>query len=667
MTSLMNEVETFGACPNKNQLLWQDMGLYAFIHFTVNTFTDREWGDGNESVDLFNPTDLDCDQWCRVLSEAGFKGAVLTCKHHDGFCLWPSQYTKHSVKYSKWRDGKGDVVREFSDAARKYGLKVGFYLSPWDRHDERYGEGETYNEYFRNQLRELIENYGGEGGKDVFITWFDGAKGEGEKSQEYDYEGCVKIIHECAPDAAIMGHMGDFRDIRWCGNESGFSGNPNWATINAYTHEKLQNGDPDGQFYWPSEVDVSIRPGWYYHENENHRLRSLENLIEIFYHSVGRGSCLNLNVPPDRSGQFHPVDVARLKEWRSVLERTFKTDFAAGKKAISSDERSAEFCTQNMIDGNPETFWSPDEGTTGCEAIIELGSAQKINVFKLCEYSQLGQRVEEFELHYRDETGNWKLLSTDSTISFRKLVRTETVSTDAVKLKITKMLAPVCLKEFGVYYQAPLLFPPKIEHSADGTITITAGDDFVVHYTLDNSQPTQASQIYTKPVVCPQAGIVRAITALKLGLTNEYEDLKLSAPEAQLKFGVERTQWKVVDADSEYDEHNLKENIPVDGETWISARNTPYPHSFTIDTGKDQSIRGFIYHVNWLNGAVEKYRILVDDEVVHQGSFDNILNNPVPQIIEFSQAHEGRFVKFEALSPAKANSCFASCRSFEIF
>jgi alpha-L-fucosidase len=656
----------FGACPNAQQLLWQEMGMYAFLHFTVNTFTGREWGDGTEPEDVFNPTDLDCDQWCRVLAEAGFKGAVLTCKHHDGFCLWPSKYTEHSVKNSTWRDGKGDVVREFSDAARKYGLKVGFYLSPWDRHDSRYGTGEAYNEYFRNQLRELIENYGGEGGKDVFISWFDGAKGEGEKTQEYDYEGCVKIIRECAPNSAIMGHMGDFRDIRWCGNESGFAGNPNWATIDVYENSKLQNGDPNGKFYWPSEVDVSIRPGWYYHEREDDRVRSLESLIEIYYNSVGAGSCLNLNVPPDLRGRFHERDIERLQEWTSVLERAFRTDFAAGKHAASATVRDEGFSAQHMLDGDRQTYWAAPEGVTQCDAVIELGQTQNLNVFKLREYSELGERVAEFELYFRNATGGWELLAQDHTVSFRKLVRTKTVSTDAIKLAITSALAAPCIQEFGAYYQAPLLFAPKLSRSIDGTVTMETEPDLLIHYTTDGSQPTDTSALYTAPVTCPEAGTVRAIAVLKPGLTDEYAELKLSAPEAILRFGVERTAWQVTEADSEYDEGNLKENIAL-GKTWISARNTPYPHSFTIDTGKQQAISGIIYHVNWSPGIVQDYRVWVDGDVVHEGSFENILNNPIPQIVEFAAPVQGQHVKFEALAPARPGSCFASCSLLEVF
>ena len=289
-----------------------------------------------------------------------------------------------------------------------------------------------------------------------------------------------------------------------------------------------------------------------------------------------------------------------------------------------------------------------------------------MNVFKLREYSELGERVAEFELYFRNDAGEWELLAQDYTISFRKLVRTRTITTDAIKLKITKSLAAPCIQEFGAYYQAPILFAPKLSRTADGTVTMEAGPDFEIHYTTDGTQPTAESAIYENPISCLEAGTVRAITVLKPGLKDEYADLKLSAPEAILRFGVERSGWKVIDADSEYDEMNYKEHIIIDGKNWISGKETPYPHHFTIDTGKEQTMNGFIYHVTWMRGAIEKFRVLIDDNVVHEGSFDNILNNPIPQLVEFSSPVKGRIVKFEALSPARPESCFASCKLLEI-
>ena len=297
------------------------MEFYAFVHFNMNTFTNMEWGFGNENPELFNPTDLDCRQWARVCKEAGMKGIILTAKHHDGFCLWPSEYTEHSVKNSPWKNGKGDVVRELSEACKEYGLKMGIYLSPWDRNNADYGKPE-YITYFRNQLRELLTNYG-----DIFEVWFDGANGGtgyyGGANEErridrttyYDWENTRKIVRELQPMACMFSDAGP--DIRWVGNEQGWAGKTNWCTLNRDDFAPgvvsdlkfLQQGQEDGTDWVPAEVDVSIRPGWYYHPSEDHKVKSLPQLLDIYYHSVGRNASFLLNLPVDKRGLVNENDV----------------------------------------------------------------------------------------------------------------------------------------------------------------------------------------------------------------------------------------------------------------------------------------------------------------------------------------------------------------------
>ena len=673
----------YGATPTRQQLAWQNMGMYAFIHFTVNTFTGREWGDGTESEDTFHPTRMDCEQWCRIIRDAGFKGVVLTAKHHDGFCLWPSRYTTHSVQYSTWRDGKGDVVGELAKAAKKYGLKLGLYLSPWDRHEKTYGSGEPYNEFYRNQLRELLTTYGGPNGEDLFITWFDGACGEGPngKVQVYDYDKAAAIIRECAPNAVIFGHMGDHRDIRWCGNERGYAGSPNWATLNEYRDvsgdDGLQHGDVNGRHWWPSEVDVSIRPGWFYHPEEDAQVHSLEHLLDIWYHSVGRGSSLNLNFPPDRRGLIHENDAERIHEFKIVLDKTFSVNFAAGASVRASNERGPDFRGERMTDGSPDTFWAPEDGVTECEAVLELGKIRRLNVVSLKEYTQLGERVAAFSIEYRTPSGEWEKLIDDTTISFRKILRTETVETNALKLKITNALACPCIQEFSAYYQPPLRFAPVIARETDGTITLTAPSNEVrIHYTLDNSVPDADSPEYTGPFRIREAGILRAISVLRPGVENAYPEIR-SNPESLLRFGVAMDEWRVLGADSEYDWNNRKENLlSSDRKLWLTGKDTPYPHWIAVDTGKKQQIRGLIVTppktAECDMGPVFRYRILVGDTPetietpVAEGTFDNIRNNPLPQIVNFPSPVSARCFRFEALESANG-SCYAGLTRIELF
>ncbi len=589
-----------GTAPNRQQLAWQAMGMYAFIHFTVNTFTGREWGDGTEPEDIFNPTELNCDQWCKVISEAGFKGVVLTAKHHDGFCLWPSKYTKHSVASSKWRKGKGDVVGELAKSAKKFGLKLGLYLSPWDRHEKTYGSGEKYNRFYRNQLKELFETYGGKNGEDIFIAWFDGACGEGPngKVQVYDYDGCVKVIRKYAPNAAIFGQMGDHRDIRWCGNESGYAGNPNWATMNTYVdanhNHDLQHGVPNGKFWWPSEVDVSIRPGWFYHAAEDSRVRSLESLLDIFYNSVGRGSCLHLNFPPDQRGLIHENDVARVQEWKLVLDKTFAEDFCDGAESMSSSE------------------W---------EVTVEFGKKRLLNIIRLSEDTRFGQRVAAFKVDFRNEKGEWELLAEDQTISFSKLLRTKAVKTDAIKVTVLEALDVPYLQELGAYYQPPLLFAPQIARDCDGNITLSSSQNVDMYYTLDGSAPNKKSEKYTGPIKAAEAGTIRAVAVLPKGVKNSWPEIK-SKPESMLRFGIAGKGIKVI---------REKSRIGV-------------------DTGKKRPVSGFILTEGQrMMGASGAYKFYAGKQLVAEGNFDNIHNNPIPQIVEFKQPVEARTCYLEAV------------------
>ncbi|MDB6068154.1 MAG: Alpha-L-fucosidase [Pedosphaera sp.] len=459
--------EPFGPVPTERQLRWHEMEFYGFLHFTVNTFSDKEWGYGDEDEKIFNPIDFDADQIVSVAKAAGMKGLILTAKHHDGFCLWPSQYTKHSVKGSAWKDGHGDVVKEISQACRRQGLKFGVYLSPWDRNQKDYGKP-AYIDYYRNQLRELLRNYG-----DVFTVWFDGANGgDGfyggkremrhiDNTTYYDWDNTRQIVRELMPEAVMFSDAGP--DFRWVGNEDGIAGDPCWATLNAAgrfpggTSDGLNSGERNGTSWIPAECDVSIRPGWFYHPGEDERVKKPEQLLDIYYKSVGRGACLNLNIPPDRHGKIHEDDIRSLQEFRRILDATFKNNLARKGKLIASNTRgnSRQFASKHLLDKKTGTYWATDDNVTTPELVVSFRKPVTFNVVDLREYLPLGQRVEGFALdQWKD--GEWVEFAKGTSIGNRRLVRGEPITTERVRLRITQ--SPVCpaLAEFGLYAEPSL-------------------------------------------------------------------------------------------------------------------------------------------------------------------------------------------------------------------
>jgi alpha-L-fucosidase len=454
--------QPFGPLPTPRQLRWHEMEFYGFLHFTVNTFTDREWGNGDEDEKVFNPSDFDANQIVLAAKSAGMKGLILTAKHHDGFCLWPSQYTEHSVKNSPWKDGKGDMVKEISRACRRHGLRFGVYLSPWDRNHKDYGRP-AYLTYYRNQLRELLTHYG-----DIFTVWFDGANGGSgyyggaretrriDASTFYDWANTRQLVRDLMPLAVMFSDAGP--DTRWVGNESGVAGDPCWATINnagrypGGSADGLNSGERPGTDWIPAECDVSIRPGWFYHDKEDARVKTPEQLLDIYYKSVGRGACLNLNIPPDRRGRIHENDVRSLQEFRGILDATFAKDLAQGAKLTASNVRGGarQFRLANLLDGKRSTYWATDDEVTTPELVLALSKPVTFNVVSLGEYLPLGQRIAGFALD-QWQAGQWTEFAKGTSIGNQRLVRGKPITTDKVRLRITQGSACPALSEFGLY------------------------------------------------------------------------------------------------------------------------------------------------------------------------------------------------------------------------
>lgn len=465
-----------GPIPSPAQLAWHDLEFYGFIHFTTNTFTDREWGMGDESPQMFNPTALDCRQWVRVAKEAGMRGLIITAKHHDGFCLWPSKLTSHSVKSSPWKDGNGDVVGELAVACRAAGLKFGVYLSPWDRNHAEYGRA-AYVDYYHAQARELLTNYG-----PLFEFWLDGANGgDGyyggardkriiDRKTYYRLPEVVKLVRNLQPVACIFSDIGP--DVRWVGNEAGYADETCWAM---YTPHGARPGDPpaigetnakegesghaDGRFWMPAEVDVSIRPGWFYHASEDDKVKSPANLADIWFESVGRGANLLLNVPPDRRGLIHDADIAALRGMRRILDQTFSVDLARRAKPrvepASVQRDGADFASTNLIDGRPETYWAAADGITRADVVLEFPSPVAFDVIQLREFIALGQRVSSFAIDVGKDAGGldsgWLEHAHGTTIGPRRILLTQAVTTSKVRLRILNARACPTISEFALF------------------------------------------------------------------------------------------------------------------------------------------------------------------------------------------------------------------------
>lgn len=455
--------------PSPRQRRWQELELTGFLHFGINTFTGKEWGDGGEDPRLFNPTQLDARQWVRSCKEAGIRQVILTAKHHDGFCLWPSKYTEHSVENSPWKGGKGDVVKEVADACREYGVGFGVYLSPWDRNFKWFGDSARYNDYFVNQLTELLTNYGR-----VDEVWFDGANGEGPngKKQVYDFNRWYRLIRRLQP-GAVIAVMGP--DVRWVGTESGYGRETEWSVVPIDTQvpegiaarsQKEAGFAPANMMaddlgsrarivnakrlvWYPAEVDVSIRPGWFYHQAEDGKVKSPATLMDIYFSSVGRNGVLLLNIPPDTRGLIAEPDLKSLREWKRLRQQTFTVNHLKGATVVSPNGTNGKA----LLDGRPSTSWTTRGGDTAAVIEFYMKSPQVVDVVSLQEDLGVGQRIEKFVVEYRMGE-EWKVLTEGTTVGYKRLLRFAPVRVNAVRLRILSSRLNPALAEVGLYKQA---------------------------------------------------------------------------------------------------------------------------------------------------------------------------------------------------------------------
>ena len=517
--------------PSASQVSWQQMETYAFIHFGPNTFGDREWGYGDADPQSFNPTRLDTEQWARTIKEAGMKGIILTAKHHDGFCLWPTKYTDYSVRNSPYKDGKGDIVGELAAACRKYGLKMGVYLSPWDRHQAFYGTPH-YVEYFHAQLEELLTQYG-----DLFEVWFDGANGgDGwyggakesrkiDRKTYYDFPRAHRLVAKYQPQAVIFSDGGP--GCRWVGNENGYADATNWAFLrinDVYpgydNYYELTSGHADGDTWVASECDVSIRPGWFYHESEDQKVKSVEHLTDLYYRSVGHNGTLLLNFPVDKEGLIHPIDSANAVNFHKQIMAELGNDLLKKASIKASNTRDQKlYGTQNLTDGNYDTYWATEDGVTEATLEITLKGTQKVNRMKLQEYIPLGQRIRKFSVDYFDGR-QWqpvRINEATTTIGYKRLLRFQPVTAKKLRIRFEDSRGPICINALGAYYA------PNAQESYEQEEDALVGLDYTIaakdsrSITLDLGQKRQLHSLHYKPS--------------HLGMVANYEILAGDSPE----------------------------------------------------------------------------------------------------------------------------------------
>lgn len=470
----------WGATPSKRQLAWHAHEQYAFIHFSINTFTDKEWGYGDESPALFNPSDFDPDQIVAAAKSANMRGIILTAKHHDGFCLWPTMLTEHCIRNSPYKGGKGDIVGELEQAARRAGLLFGVYLSPWDRNHPEYGRP-AYIDYFRKQIVELCTRYG-----ELFEFWFDGANGgDGyyggarqtrriDAPAYYDWPSMIALVHQYQPMACTFDPLG--ADIRWVGNEDGIAGDPCWPTMpnHPYVQAEGNSGVRGGALWWPAETNTSIRPGWFYHSDEDSKVRSPENLVRYFDTSVARGTNMHLNLPPDRRGRIPDQDAKILKSFGDAIRASFATDLTTGAVAHASSERGPAFAATKVIDGNRETYWTTPDDVTTASLVLDLPPGRPFDLIRIREYLPLGIRVTKFAVD-AEVGGTWQQLAVHECISAQRIIRlSKPITARRVQLRIIEGTACPAISEVSLFRSvAPVPVPAIV--SSDPTVLSTAG------------------------------------------------------------------------------------------------------------------------------------------------------------------------------------------------
>lgn len=651
-----------GPIPSERHLEWHKLQYYAFIHFNMNTFTDMEWGTGGELPEQFNPSELDTRQWAKVAKEAGMKGIIITAKHHDGFCLWPTSTTEHSVKNSPWKEGKGDLIKELAEACAEFDLKFGIYLSPWDRNHEAYGKPE-YVVDFHQQLRELLTDYG-----EVFEVWFDGANGGSgyygganetrkiDNKTYYEWEKTTEIVRELQPNAVIFSDGGP--DIRWVGTEEGWASETNWSSMRRDEiypgwprYVELRSGHEDGTHWLPAEVNTSIRPGWYYHAREDHQVKSLPRLVRTYYESIGRNGNFLLNLPVDTRGLVHENDIEKLMALKKQIDADFEVELTQNVQLTASNVRGNDntYAAINVNDGAYKTYWATDDGVTTGSLTFEFEAPTEVNRIVLQEYIPLGQRVKKFNIEAEID-GKWITLDMQTTIGYKRILQFNTVRTNKIRVSFLEAKGPLAIATIALYQAPKFLVSPQLKRNKAGEVTLSVPDPEVeIYYTLDGSEPSNLSIRFTEPVLVTSPVILKAIGY-------DPQSGKSSEPMSH-SLDIPKKEWKVI-VSSSGDLTKADFLIDENPDTfWATDEKVDDPQEIVIDLGNREKLLGFTYwpiQERYPFGIITSYEFSVSDDArnwtkVVSGEFANIVNSRLEQKVLFPETR-GRYIKLKALT-----------------
>jgi alpha-L-fucosidase len=670
--------------PHPRQMKWFEDEFFGFIHYGPNTYSGREWGDGFEAPDLFSPEHVDTGQWCEVMSEAGIRRVVLVAKHHEGYALWQTRFTDHSVAASPWMDGEGDIVRDLVESCEPYGMNIGIYLSPADLYqiessDGYYGNGsefsertipgrgegrpfedertftyyvDDYNEYFLNQLFELLTEYG-----PVHEVWFDGANPKPGTGQTYNYEAWYDMIRELAPDAVIFGKG---PDVRWCGNEGGRTREAEYNVIpldmspDSSDWPDMMDNNIAGRdqitdetrffHYYPAETNTSIRHGWFWRNDDEQQVRSAEDVFDIYERSVGGNSTLHLNIPPNTDGKFSSRDTEVLRKTGRLINEVYGTDLFEGASATA----------ENVLDHNTDTWW---EGSARqAEIEISLPEVQQINRFMIREaIAHRGERVEEHHLEAFTD-GEWMKIAAGKTIGYKRILRFPPVETDRFRISITKSRLNPAISHISAHYYDEPPKPVVMRRNSEGNITLGVGTSFSwnnhgtadqsqpIYYTLDGTTPTTESFRYEDPFPLQRGGHITA-----RAIMGERE-----GPVTEGRFGIVNRRWTATVSGSRQE---TGQEIRLSQQWTCCEEGAVSPYLITIDMNENQTISGFTYTPSPdRNGFIESYSVEISEngedwEVIHQDTFGNIRNDPERRIVLFDGEFETRFIRFSNLVP----------------